>query len=315
MTMLHQSGNYLDWLVEADSTSLDLFSTSPTGAFPEGLRARPSPLFCSNHAPFFAYQLGGNKYAVVQGNCNSWTCPRCGQLVAKNHYGRIVEGCRTLAKENELFFITLTCRGREISEKEAFEHYLDWTSKFLDAAYTKQKRSGKKWHYVQVTERQKRGHPHSHILTTFNPQDTYLGEVEKWSRDNSGKLLSEKVECLRSTWVLEQSEKSGLGNQYDISLVSSVEACSRYVAKYMFKDSQFNTEFPKRWKRVRYSNSFPKLPEKKSNAFVLLSREDWQKLTRKALIIVTSEEGAFYEAKHFLHGSDTIVTLKGETKQ
>jgi len=299
------SNNYLDWIIEADSTSLDLFSTSPT-LF--GLRA-DSALRCVNHAPFFAYCKGGKKYGVVQGNCNSWTCPRCGVMVAKNHYGRIVEGCRTLAKDNQLYFITLTCRGRELSEQEAFENYGQWTSKFLDAAYAKQKRSGKKWAYVQVTEKQKRGHPHSHILTSFTTDDLTEGFVEKWSVGNDGKKCVEQVEVFRSEWILSQCEKSGLGNQYDISLVGSVEACSRYVAKYMFKESQFNQEFPKHWKRVRYSQSFPKLPEKKTDAFVLLSREDWLKLQRLAVHVSTNELSAFEEATHFLSGSDTFVTL------
>jgi len=311
MTLLqHTSNDYLDWLIEEDSSSLDLFSTSPTSAFLVGFGASPSVLRCVNHAPFFAYQAGVSKYVVIQGNCNSWNCPRCGQMVAKQHYGRIVEGCRTLGKTNDLYFITLTCRGREITESEAMQGYLSWTSKFLDAAYTKTKREGKKWAYVQVTEKQKRGHPHSHVITTFNPNDLCLGHVEKWRKANDGALIKEDIPALRSTWVLNQCEKSGLGTQYDISQVGNIEACSRYVAKYMFKDAQFKTVFPKHWKRVRYSQSFPKLPDHQSNAFVLLSREDWLKLQRLAVHVSTHERSAFEEAKHFLSGSDTIVTLK-----
>ena len=300
------------FVVERDEVAepLDLFSTSPT-LFQD--LCCPEPAFrCDYHAPFFAYSQGGKSYAVVQGSCNHWDCKRCGVLVAKQHYGRIVEGARAVQKISPLWFITITCRGGDLSETEATKNYLAWTTKFLDACYTKAHRITKKhakadaWHYVQVTEKQKRGHPHSHILTTFTPDDIRDGFKPNWRTLNDGSVVCEQVPCLRSDWLQAQVIRSGLGDQYDISRVETVEGASRYVAKYMFKESQFQAHYPKRWKRVRYGD-WPKLERKKTDAFVLLSAEDWRHLAKVALII-DAEAGDAHEAvKHFLKHDDVIV--------
>jgi hypothetical protein len=66
---------------------------------------------------------------------------------------------------------------------------------------------------------------------------------------------------------------------------------------------------------VRYSQSFPKLPEIKTDAFVLRTWQDWDELGRKAAIIrpadVEVEEYAAWKLIHF----DTIVLhARGSTK-
>lgn len=294
--------------LEADSSTLDLFSTSPT--LYQDLCS--NFLRCPNGAPFFAFQRAGGRYGIVQGSCNSWTCPRCGVLVAKGHYGRIVEGARELAKGGDLYFITITCRGTELSIQDATDHYLEWTSKFLDACYAKAKRAGERWAYVQVTEKQRRGHPHSHVVTTFSPNDLVQGEKDNWITARDGTRHNQPIKCLRSDWVAKQVVRSGLGEQYDISRVKSVEGASRYVAKYMFKKSQFEAFYPKHWKRVRYSNSFPKMEKVKTDAFVLLSRDDWHHLATLAVVVDAERGDAFEAAHYFLQGHDTIVIERKE---
>jgi len=291
----------------ATSASLDLFSTSPTK---EDFCSSFPPQSCSYHAPYFAYQAEGKIWNVVQGNCHHWDCPRCGIGRAKQEYGRIVEGCRNLAKHGRIFFITITCKGRGLGVKDAEKNYLQWTNRFLDACRQRCKRSGGEWHYVQVTERQKRMHPHSHILTTFDCGDIVEGHVEKWIQTKEGKKRKEKVSAYRSMWLQKTVISAGLGREYDISIVDKVEGASRYVAKYLFKDSIFNTDWPPRWKRVRYSQSFPKLPERKTNAFVLLQHEDWYKLAKLAVVVNAIGYDALEEAKAQMHFHDTIVRLK-----
>jgi len=288
---------------------LDLFSTSPTK---EDFCSDFSPENCIYHAPYFAYKATGKIWNVVQGNCHHWDCPCCGKGRAKKEYGRIVEGCRTLAKDRPIFFITITCKGRYLGVKDAEKHYLEWTNRFLDACRQRCKRSGGQWVYVQVTERQKRAHPHSHILTTFNPGDVVSGFNKKWITDKAGKRKMEKSDCLRSDWIQKTVISAGLGNQYDISTVQTIEGASRYVAKYLFKDSIFTTDWPKGWKRVRYSQSFPKLPERKTEAFVLLQHADWYRLASKAVVVNAIGYEAFAEARDQLHYHDTIVRLKRE---
>lgn len=294
----------MDFQIEdyADDT-LDQFSTSHTAlsdlcfSFPR----------CEYGAPYFAFCRGGARYSVVQGCCNHWECRRCGLQVAKGHYGRIVEGARQLAKGGDLWFVTVTCRGADLSESEATRSYLSWTGKFLNACRMKASRSQQRWSYVQVTEKQRRGHPHSHILTTFNPDDLVEGAVEKWETDNAGRNVMVWKDALRSEWMQEMVCRAGLGDQYDISKVETVEGASRYVAKYMFKKSQFEAHYPKGWKRVRYAQSWPKMAEVKTDAFVLLGSDDWRHLQSQAAVVDAESGDAFEAASFYLHHSDTIV--------
>lgn len=298
---------------------LDLFSTSPTGT-PEGLVL--PPVFCPYKAPYFAFRKGeSTTYGVVQGNCNHWDCPVHGRMRAKEEYGRIVHGANLLSRSGKLYFITVTCRGVELPKEEAIRGYLEWTNRLLDALridWNRRRKSGvdgvemPDWAYVQVTERQKRGHPHSHILTTYYPRGLYVREVKKrWQKDNTGKRIYRDDTRLGSDYLQERVISAGLGEQYDISEVVSSEAASRYVAKYMFKSEMFQADFPKGWRRVRYSQSYPKLPDVKTDAFVLISKEDWQKLASVASKILVKDENTALECGFNLGGHD-IPIMKAE---
>jgi len=290
-----------------DVSSLDLFSTSQTkSAFLFAETCAVPAQKCIYHAPYFAFQKEGRFYGVVQGCCNHWDCPRCGIQRAKMEYGRIVNGIETLSKTHLLFFITITCRGKSMSLEEAEVGYLEWTNRFITSARAKCKRQGKDWYYVQVTERQKRGHPHSHLLTTFDPGDTYEGSIEKWTISDGTPRLTLKP-ALRSEWLQRAVTLAGLGDQYDVSIVKTAAAASRYVAKYMFKPTMFTLAWPKGWKRVRYSQSFPQLPDKKTNAFVLLSAADWRKLASIAAAIYTDSPETKNECLYRLAGNDILV--------
>lgn len=222
----------------------------------------------------------------------------------------MVEGCRQLAKSNDLYFITITCRGKEISHEYAEEHYGEWTNRLLDACRAKWKRADREWHYVQVTERQKRQHPHSHFITTFAPEDIKTKIVRKSKKQESGQSKIELSEVLRSDWFASQVKRSGLGEQYEITKVRNAEAASRYVAKYLFKPAIFTTSWPKNWKRVRYSQSFPKQEETKSEAIVLLSRMDWVDLSYRAVVVNCPDLDVYEVVTTKLTGSDCLVRLK-----
>lgn len=299
---------------EAKSASgaplLDQFSTSPTHSQDLCFSHR-----CAYNAPKFAVERSAHRYSVVQGCCNHWDCPRCGIQVARGHYGRIVEGARKVYETSDLWFITITCRGKDVSREEALRCYLAWSSKFLDACYSDARRKEKEWYYVQVTELQKRGHPHSHILTSFYPDGLYLANKRKWSLLPTGKRQYENKVVLRSDFLARTVSSAGLGEEYDISIVRSIEAASRYVAKYMFKDSQFSAQFPKHWKRVRYSQSWPDLERKETTAFVLLSREDWNKLADIASVVDAEEGAAFEDAEYFLRNQVKVIEVKARDNE
>src|SRR6185295_16386494 len=278
------------------SSQLDLFSTSQTKPRrnTKNDRKTDKQIYdeCLNNAPYFAYQIEGKKYGVVQGCCNDWNCPRCGQQRAREEYGRIVAGAREIGKGNKLFMLTITCRGRELSHEDAENGYLVWTNRFLTNIRMSCKRAGKMWAYASVTERQIRQHPHSHYLTTYCPDDVVLVEKGKAKFSyTTGNTFMAKHTTLQTESLEKACVRAGLGWQYDLSALESVEGASRYVAKYLFKETIFSTKWPKGWKRVRYSQNWPKLPEIEGNSFILLTSLDWYKLSREALRVVTKNEG------------------------
>lgn len=291
---------------------LDLSSTSPNFGLvlspqkPSKKEDFPLPK-CIYANVWFAYQIEGKKYGITQGCCNHWDCPRCGQIRAKTEYARIVHGIHELSQTYDpLWFQTITCRGREMGKREADAHYLEWTNRLLDSYRARVKSKGGYWCYVQVTERQKRGHPHSHLLTTFEPYDLEDGYSDKWTRVR-GELVHEKKPALRSAWIHRAVVRSGLGEQYDISRVRDEAAASRYVAKYMFKQTMFFADWPKGWKRVRYSQSFPKLPELKTDAFVLRTWQDWDRLGAMASVVIPRDQDVEEYAAWKLWKFDCIV--------
>ena len=222
----------------------------------------------------------------------------------------MVEGCRTLAQDHPLFFITITCRGKEISHEYAEENYGIWTNRLLDACRIKSKREGGQWHYVQVTERQKRLHPHSHFITTFLPKDVDAKTKVRWKISVDGKRERYNNTSYRSDWFQKQLLASGLGEQYDISAIRSADGASRYVAKYLFKSTIFEADWPKGWKRIRYSQSFPKQEETKSEAIVLLTRMDWVTLSERAVVVNCPDLDVYETVNLKMTGSDTIIRLK-----
>lgn len=293
---------------------LDLFSTSQTNFDlyeRQAKRIREAKLVrCAYNAPYFAYQIKLAHYGVSQGCCNHWDCPRCGPQRAKEEYGRMIEGIKAISQSHQLYFLTITCRGKNETTEVAEREYGKRTNRLFSSMRQQSKRAGNKWIYVQVTERQKRGHPHSHILTTYCPPDIATGIVYKNKRQKDGSVASEPVTVLRSTWLQNAVIKAELGEQYDISLVRSSEGASRYVAKYLFKPTIFEGDWPKGWKRIRYSNSFPKLPEITTDAFPLIDFRDWHLLSRRSAFVTVSDPLILNDVRHHLSHGDTIVQLK-----
>lgn len=253
---------------------LDPYSTS-----------QKSTAFCVNHAPFLAL-LKPAGTVVIQACCNDWQCPRCGLIRAKQEYHRIVEGAEKLSETHQLYFVTITCKGAEMSLEDAEKHYLEWTNKLLTAWRYQTKKAAQHWCYVQVTERQQRGHPHSHFICTMCPDDAIT------AHDESGS------EYLASRWFVQANVRVGLGSQCKLTAIRDAAAASRYVSKYLFKDSMF-TRFPRKWKRVRYSRNYPKplQYEVTDDVVILKCFGDWLALRPLVHDIWTDSHEAAHLAK------------------
>lgn len=287
----------------------NLFSTSPTtdilrGVYSSDLlsdiefeleqsQALQAAAECVNRAPLICYPDGEGRWRLMQGCCNDWLCPRCGQMRAREEFARIVAGAKALADAgHRLYFITLTCRGRDCSLADAMEHYLEWTDRLQQACQKQAKRAGNFWAYVQVTERQQRQHPHSHLITTFLPSDAIATHVDR-VRAN-GETYS--AEVFVSLWFDQQNRRAGLGTQHRIEPVHNPIGLAAYVAKYLFKDCM-STVWPPRWKRIRYSRSWPKLPEISSpEAFPVVRAADWKRVNALPGAVSAADEYCYHRA-------------------
>lgn len=244
---------------------------------------------CEKHAPFIFYVDRAKKGHIVQGCCNDWNCARCGLIRAKQEYGRIVSGARKLSDQGvKLYFITLTCRGRELALEEAEKGYMGWTNRLLSTCRANAKKQGIPWVYVQVTERQKRLHPHSHLISSFCPSDATIGQ--KVTDDGSIR------EILISPWFVKKNISAGLGRQCEITEIRSPQAVAIYIAKYLFKNAML-TKWPKGWKRIRYSQSWPESDIVKDDAdkvaFPLLAQSDWDSVANMGIpLLADSQETA-----------------------
>lgn len=242
---------------------------------------------CENGAPFIFFVDGAGRPRVVQGCCNNWLCKRCGQIRARHEYGRIVHGSQVLHDAgHDLYFVTITCRGREISAEQADADYLKWTNRLLTSM--RRDMRGAAWAYAQVTERQQktRPHPHSHFITTYEPADA-VPTMRVKNGVPRQVIISTRFDLL--------NERAGLGPQHEITLIDNPTAVAVYVSKYLFKDS-ISTVWPRGWRRVRYSRSWPKLPvEKPEIAYPLIKISDWHRMAAEYNTVFADSE-VTYEA-------------------
>jgi len=250
--------------------------------------------FGRHRPPHIFWINGSGQGRIAQGCCNDWMCPRCGEIRAREEYKKIMFGAMTLVEEgHDLYFLTLTCRGSELSLVEAEKMYYKNTSSLLNCLRMQCGRAGGYWAYVQVTERQKRGHPHSHLIITYAPRDVV--ETKR------GKRM-----ILKSDWLRDRCISAGLGDQYEITKIRDAGAVARYIAKYLFKDA-IKTKWPKGWKRIRYSckpkNKSRRWPiEEKhecADAWALVFEEDWQEMEALGIVVTTKSAVVMEDAEYF----------------
>jgi hypothetical protein len=83
-----------------------------------------------------------------------------------------------------------------------------------------------------------------------------------------------------------------LGEQYDISAVRNAAAVSRYVGKYLFKSSLL-TSWPDGWKRVRYSQNWPKSSREETEAIPLITAADYFNLATIADTVLCADRAIY----------------------
>lgn len=222
---------------------------------------------------------------IIQACCNHWTCPVCQIVLAAYHRHKMKEGAALLLEADPLYFWTITCRGKDLDTFTMDDEYYSWTNRLLTACRAKAKRAGKRWIYVQVTERQQRGAAHSHIICTWLPPVT-----NTWTDKKNRVHYS-------STWLEKRCLAAGLGPQCTITLIVSAGAVAVYVSKYLEK--QLNTDmWPKHWRRIRYSKDWPKTETSYDLAAPLLKMEQWRKVDCIGIAFVAQNWAIYHYASH-----------------
>lgn len=262
---------------------------------------------CPRNAPFICYKNSVGMWNLVQASCNSWTCNRCGLLRAKEEYGRMVQGAKTISEQGHaLYFHTYTCRGMDMPLEEADRNYMLWTNRLLTTLRKDATKRGEYWCYVQVTERQKRGHAHSHCISTYCPSDAI--PYAKGEELPNGRKA--KHDCLWSEYYRARNVDAGLGAECDLSLIRSPIAVAVYTAKYLFKDAQV-TEFQKGWRRIRYSRNYPKLPTiEGKEAFAVVKHKDWLKIENLGVLVRTKD--TWIQELAYAHLVTNVVAVKDQ---
>ncbi len=245
---------------------------------------------CKSNPPHIFFVINGKSY-INQGCCNSWECPRCGTIRAKEEYRKIIYGSEKMAEMgHKLYFVTLTCRGKELSLNAAEGGYYKWTTRLLNACRYHSRKHKSHWAYCQVTERQKRQHPHSHIITTYLPKDAIA--VTKTAKNGKQR------EIMYSEWFIRRNVSAGLGSQCEITEVKSAKGVASYIAKYLFKDA-IKTKWPKGWRRIRYSRSWPR--EEKTiidDGWPLMSKGDWYRVKQRQVKVTVNSISVYADAKN-----------------
>lgn len=259
---------------------------------------------CDFHAPYICFPNTSGLWRLVQGCCNNWLCGRCGQIRARHEFSRIAYGATKLMDDgNPLYFVTLTCRGRDLDLETADDNYLLWTNRLLSTWRARCKKEAGHWAYVQVTERQERGAAHSHIVCTHFPDDA----IPFSEGDMLPNGIVAKHDCLYSAWFVEKNVSAGLGYATDCTSVRNVVGVTAYVSKYLFKDMT-ETMWGKNWRRLRYSQSWPRLPEHSNpEAFPVIRAADWYRVRNLGKVVADSPET--WE-KAFLMGAENVVPPK-----
>lgn len=205
-----------------------------------------------------------------------------------------MNGARVLSEaQHALYFHTITCRGGSMRLSEAESNYMIWTNRLLTRLRYDSAKRNEAWFYVQVTERQKRQFPHSHFISTYCPSDAV--RYQEGQKLPNGRRA--KHDCLWSPYFREKNVGAGLGVECDISEIRNPIAVAVYVSKYLFKDSM-QTVWPSGWKRIRYSQNWPKLDHKKPDiAFPVIKLDDWFRLDKMGIPIQTDSEYTYQAAK------------------
>lgn len=166
------------------------------------------------------------KWILCNADCDSWRCPECADKMLRLHQLRIIEASGVTLK-GKWTFVTITASEHSRGfEKSLINLKQGWTK-----LTERLRRKNGTRHYVLMHEKHADGTLHIHML--YNAH-------------------------LTKKWLKSACRACKMGYKADSQVLKDAKASGKYVTKYLTKAIGQGDEFPKRFKRVRYSVGFPK---------------------------------------------------------
>lgn len=189
------------------------------------------PICSARMRPWMRAKDEANRVVVLfQPRCKSWMCAGCAEINKRQWAMRTEHGARVLAKRGlEIQFLTLTSHEK-LDPRETMAVWGDAWKKLRTRAV---RAAGAKVEYLMMPEKHKDGRLHMHAIETAN---------------------------LSTRWWKDNARECGLGYMAEEEEIESVGGAVFYVTKYVSKSLEVE-KWPRRWRRVRASQGWPKLPE------------------------------------------------------
>lgn len=195
----------------------------------EGLSECPA-----SGTPYLYADTDDSRY-IIKARCKRWNCPYCGKVNAHQHYIRILNGINELSnREQQFSFVTLTSHERNKTTESCLRVWRD--------AWRKLRERLRRFH-ESITE-----YPLAFVYTT---------EYHKDGRLHWHMLVNNQAD---SRWYKDNARECGLGYQAKSVPVDNAAQATNYVTKYLAK-SLSQTDYPKKMRRVNYSQTFPDKPQ------------------------------------------------------
>lgn len=180
--------------------------------------------------PFLSATSTDKPFTVIfRPRCKSWGCPYCAEINKKLWALRGAHGAGELIAEGRAVkFVTLTSHEKLNPNGTLIVWPKAWKKLHARAKY-----KGGKQPYLMIPERHKDNRLHQHMLTAWDMSET-------WWKDNARAV--------------------GLGYMAKVKPVKSGPLAAWYVTKYLVK-SLDTIDWPTKFRRIRTSQDWPKLPE------------------------------------------------------
>lgn len=189
---------------------------------------------------FYAFDKSGKMVGVP---CGLWTCPHCAKHLARMWAWRAKIQVNNAGEP--YFFWTLTLRGKYLTPEQGFKALPRLWDTFRKIVQRLLKRKSKgKWSYLAFVEGQ--------------PQRQYMPHFH---------ILSSQKSPIRLKDIAMQA---GFGYQAKEKRLNGLQAAA-YVAKYASKQSD---KTPKKFRRVRASRDWAKLPDYDGEPLFVKARDE-----------------------------------------